>query len=83
LSVFPGRMRLDEESIGDNGSKSAQGGDESQLPEFLAKIQIELDAAEMFLAVKSRKIVFDRQFEHAHHDQHRKRDQATRHNSFP
>ncbi len=76
-------MRLDEQSIGDNGSKPAQGGDESELPKFLAKIEIEFDAAEMFLPVNSREIAFDRQFEQAHDDQHRQRDQASRHNSFP
>jgi hypothetical protein len=32
-------MRLDEKSIGNNGSKSAQCGDESELPEFFAKIE--------------------------------------------
>ena len=76
-------MRLDKESIGDNCSKPAQRGDESELPDFFAKIEIEFDAAEMFLPMKSRKIAFDRQFEQAHHDQHRQRDQASRHNSFP
>jgi hypothetical protein len=83
LSIFPSRVRLDEQTIGDNRSKSAQCGDESELPEFFAKIEIEFDTAEMFLPVKSRKIAFDRQFEQAHHDQHRQRDQASRHNSFP
>jgi hypothetical protein len=37
----------------------------------------------MFLPVKNREIAFDRQFEQAHYDQHRQRDQASRHNSFP
>jgi hypothetical protein len=37
----------------------------------------------MFLPVKNRKVAFHRQFEQAHHDQHRQRDQASRHNSFP
>jgi hypothetical protein len=83
LSVFPSRMRLDEESIGDNGSKPAQCGDKSELPDLFAKIEIEFDAAEMFLPVKSCEIAFDRQFEQAHHDQDRQRDQASRHNSFP
>ena len=83
LSVFPGRVRLDEQTIGDNSSKPAQGSDESELPEFLAKIQIEFDALEMFLPVKNRKIMFDRQFEQTHHDQYRQRDQASHHNSFP
>jgi hypothetical protein len=76
-------MRLDEKSIGDDGSKPAQSSHKSELPELFAKIEIEFDAAEMFLPVKSRKIAFDRQFEQAHHDQHRQRDQASRHNSFP
>jgi hypothetical protein len=76
-------MRLDEESIGDNGSKPAQCGDKSELPDLFAKIEIEFDAAEMFLPVKGREIAFDRQFEQAHHDQHPQRDQASRHNSFP
>jgi hypothetical protein len=76
-------MRLNEESVGDNGSKSAQCGDESQLPEFLTKIEIEFDAAEMFLPIKSCQIAFDRQFEQAQHDQYGQRDQPSRHNSFP
>ena len=76
-------MRLDEESIGDNGSKPAQSSDESELPDLFAKIEIEFDTAEMFLAVQDREIAFDRQFEQTHHDQDPKRDQASRHNSFP
>src|SRR5262245_2552969 len=83
LSVLPSRVRLDKKRIGDNGSKPAQRRDESELAEFLAKIEIEFDASEMFLPVKSRKVMFDRQFEQAHHDQYRQRDQASRHNSFP
>src|SRR5262245_19983261 len=83
LSVFPGRMRLDKEPICDDCSKSAQCRDKSQLPEFLAKIEVELDAAEMFLPVKPRQIAFDRQFYQSNNDQHRQRDQTSRHNSFP
>jgi hypothetical protein len=83
LSVFPSGVRLDEQSVGDDGSKPAQCRDESELPKLFAKIEIEFDAAEMFLPVKSRKIAFDRQFEQAHHDQHCQRDQASRHSSFP
>src|SRR5204862_6159543 len=63
LSVFPGGMRLDKKRIGDNCAKPAQRGDESKLPEFYAKHEIEFDAAEMLLPMKSRKIMFDRQFE--------------------
>jgi hypothetical protein len=76
-------VRLDEQSIGDDCSKAAQCGDESELPEFLAEIEIEFDAPEVFLPVKRRKIAFDGQLEQAHHNQHPKRDQAARHNSFP
>ena len=83
LSVFPSGMRLDKKGIGDNCAKPAQRGDESQLPEFFAKREVEFDAAEMFLPMKSRKIAFDRQFEQAHRNQDPKRDQASRHNSFP
>jgi hypothetical protein len=83
LSVFPSRVRLDKESVGDDGSKPAQSSDKSELPDLFTKIEIELDTAEMFLPVKSRKIAFDRQFEQAHYDQDRQRDQASRHNSFP
>ena len=83
LSVFPSGVRLDEKTIGDDCSKSAQRGDESELPEFFAKIEIEFDAAEMFLTVKSCEIAFDRQFKYPHHDQHRQRDQASRNNYFP
>jgi hypothetical protein len=56
-------MRLDEKRIGDDCSKAAQRGDESELPEFLAQIEIEFDAPEVFLPMKSRKIAFDGQFE--------------------
>jgi hypothetical protein len=83
LGVLPGRVRLDEQSVGDNASKSAQSSDESELPEFLAKIEIEFDATEMFLPVKTREIAFDWQFEQAYQNQYRQRDQASRHNSFP
>ena len=55
-------MGLDEKSIGNNGSKSAQCGRVTELPKFFAKIEIEFDPAEMFLPVKSREIVFDRHF---------------------
>ena len=55
-------MRLDEQTIGHNGSKSAQRGDESELPKLFAKAEIEFDAAEMFLTVKSCEIAFDWQF---------------------
>jgi len=37
-------MRLDEESIGDDGSKPAQSSDKSELPDLFAKIEIEFDA---------------------------------------
>ena len=76
-------MRLDEERISDDRAKSAQSGDKSELPEFFAKIEVEFDAAEMFLPVKSCKVAFDRQFEQAYDDEYRQYDQAARYNSFP
>src|SRR5262249_16368519 len=83
LSVFPSRMRLNKKRIGDNDAKSAWGSDESELADFLAKIELEFAAPEMFLPMKSRKIAFDRQFDQTHHDQYPERDQAPSHNSFP
>jgi hypothetical protein len=47
-------VRLEEQTIGDNGSKSAKRGHESELPKLFAKIEIEFDAAKMFLPVQSR-----------------------------
>jgi hypothetical protein len=76
-------MRLDEKRVGDDGAKATQRSDESELAEFFAKIEIEFDAAEMFLPVESGEIVFYRQFDQAHYDQYCERDQAPGHNSFP
>ena len=70
-------------SRGDNGAKPAQSGNESELSKFFAKIEIEFNAAEMFLPVKNCEIAFHRQFEQTDYDQHRERDQTSRHNSLP
>ena len=51
LGVLPCRVHLDKKGVGDNRTKPAQGGDESELPKFFAQIEIELDAPEMFLPV--------------------------------
>ena len=83
LSIFPSRVCLDEQGIGDNCAKSAECRNKSELPEFFAKIEVKFDAAEMFLPVKGRKIAFDRQLKQTQYDQHPRRDQASRHNSFP
>jgi hypothetical protein len=76
-------MRLDEERICDNGAKSTQRCDESELTELLAKIEIELHAAEMFLPMKTGEIAFNRQFHDADYDQYRQCDQPAGHSSFP
>ena len=74
---------LNEKRVGDDRSKPAQGGDETELPKFFAKIEIKFDAAEMFLSMKRRQVALDRQFERAEHNQNRQRDEDPHHNSFP
>jgi hypothetical protein len=55
-------MCLNEKTIGDDRSKSAQGSDETKLPEFLSKIEIEFDAAEVFLSMLGENDPFRGQF---------------------
>src|SRR6266404_401450 len=72
--ALPRDMRLDEEPVGDDRSKSAQGGYETELPEFFAKIEIKLDAPKMFLSMARSEVALDWQFdrpdrEQCYHDQ--------------
>ena len=76
-------MRLDEEPIGDDRSKSAQRGNETELPEFFAEIEIKLDAPQMFLPMKCGEVALDWQFESPERDQDRQHQKAPDHNSFP
>ena len=52
-------MSLDEKPVRDDRSKSAQGGNETELPEFFAQIEIKFDAAEMFLAMERRQVALN------------------------
>jgi hypothetical protein len=76
-------MCLNEKTIGYDRSKSAQRGNEPELPEFFSKIEIKFDAAKIFLSVTDGKIVFDWQFDRPEHDQNHGHENETRHNSFP
>ena len=55
-------MCLNEKAIGYDRSKSAQGGNETELPEFFSKIEIEFDAAEIFLSMLRENDPFRGQF---------------------
>jgi len=55
-------MRLNEKTIGDDCSKSTQGSNETELPEFFSKIEIEFDAAEIFLSMLRENYLFRGQF---------------------
>ena len=76
-------MRLDEEAVGDYPSKSAQGGNKTELPELFAKIEIKLDAPKMFLSMKCGEVALDWRFERPERDQGCQREKDPYHNSFP
>jgi hypothetical protein len=76
-------MRLDEEPVGDDRSKSAQGGYETELPEFFAKIEIKLDAPKMFLSMARSEVALDWQFDRPDRKQGCHHQSDPYHNSFP
>ena len=75
-------MCLNEKTIGYDRSKSAQRGNEAELPEFFSKIEIKFDAAKIFLSVTDGEIVLDWQFDRPEYDQNHGHEKETRHNSF-
>jgi hypothetical protein len=76
-------MRLNEKSIGNNRSKSAQGGDESELPDFLSEIEIKFDASEMLLSMDRSQVALNWQLERSECDQSYQHEKDAYHNSFP
>jgi hypothetical protein len=76
-------MRLNEKSIGNNGSKSAQGGNESELPDFLSEIEIKRHASEMLFSMNRRQVALNWQLEHSECDQSYHHEKGAYHNSFP
>ena len=76
-------MRLNEKSIGDNRSKSAQGGNESQLPDFLSEIEIKFDASEMLLSMDRSQVALNWQLKRSECKQSYEREKGAYHNSFP
>jgi hypothetical protein len=76
-------MRLNEKSIGDNRSKSAQGGNEPELPYFLSEIEIEFDASEMLLPMDRGQVPLNWQLERSECDQSYHYEKEAYHNSFP
>jgi hypothetical protein len=76
-------MRLNEKSIRNNRSKSAQGGNESKLADFLSEIEIEFDASEMLLPVDRGQVPLNWQLERSECDQSYEHQKDAYHNSFP
>jgi len=76
-------MRLNKKRVGHDGSKSAQRGNESELAEFFAKIEIKLNAAEMFLSMECGEVALDWQFEPPKRHQDYEHKKRAYHNSFP
>jgi hypothetical protein len=96
LSAFPRHVRLHKKNVSNNRAKSTEGRDKTELPNLLSKIEIELDAAKMFLSMNGGEFAFDGQFcgtEHKHDYEHEYQPSVaaatyglaseTRHNSFP
>ena len=81
--ALPRDMRLDEEPVGDDRSKSAQGGYETELPEFFAKIEVKLDAPKIFLSMACSEVALDWQFDRPDRDQECHHQSDPHHNSFP
>jgi hypothetical protein len=76
-------VRLNEKSVGHNRSKSAQGGNESQLPDFLSELEIKLDASEMLLSMDRSQVALDWQLERSEGKQSYQHEKGAYHNSFP
>jgi hypothetical protein len=76
-------MRLNEKSVGDNRSKSAQGGNESQLADFLSEIEIKRHASEMLFSMNRRQVALNWQLERSECDQSYEHQKDAYHNSFP
>jgi hypothetical protein len=74
---------LNEKSIGDNRSKSAQGGNESELPDFLPEIEIKRDASEMLLSMDRSQVALNWQLEPSECKQSYEHEKGAYHNSFP
>ena len=76
-------MGLNEKSIGNDRSESAQGSNESQLPNFLPEIEIKRDSSEVLLSMNGSQIAFNWQLERAEADQSEQHEKGAYHNSFP
>ena len=80
---LPGDVRLDEKEIGDEGTKTAQRGDESELSELFAQTQIERRRrVEMLLRSLEEKCVLHRQSCGSHDEQGTNCEERKLHSSF-
>ena len=76
-------MCLNEKHIGNDRSKSAQGGDETELAKLFSKIQIKFDTAKMFLPVLREDGAFRGQLNCAESEEDQDNQNDTDHNSLP
>jgi hypothetical protein len=60
---------LNEKSVSDDRPKAAQGGNETELAKFFAKIEVKFDATKMFMAMQRGQVVLKRQFERSERNQ--------------
>jgi hypothetical protein len=54
---------LNKKRVRNDRSKSTQRGNETELANFLAKIEIELDGPKMFLAMECRQVALNWEFD--------------------
>ena len=76
-------MCLNEKSVCDDRSKSAQCGDEAELPELFSKIEIKFNAAKIFLSMLRENVSFHGQLDCAEGEEPQDNQSETDHNSFP
>jgi hypothetical protein len=81
--VFPGDVCLNKKRVRNDRPKSTQRGDETELANFFAKIEIELDAAKMFLTMERRQVALNWEFERPKPKHDYQRNENADHNSFP
>src|SRR4029077_4348718 len=80
---LPSRVRLNKKEIGDDGTKSTQRRDESELPKLFAQIEVKLDALKTTLPMLQSHCTLGRQPQNAEHQHQSEHEQRTRHNSLP
>jgi hypothetical protein len=74
---------LNKKRVRNDRSKSTQRSNETELANFLAKIEVELDGPKMFLAMKRRQVALNWKFDGPEPNYDHQRNENADHNSFP